>query len=144
MSDADYAAEWLRQNSMEEIRIEEPDTEIYTEKGEMVRSKSEKILADKFNLLGIPYIYEKPLYLEGYGYVHPDFTLLNVRKKKEYYLEHFGMMDNPEYTVKTVQKLETYEKNGIFPGEKLLLTYETGSHPLNMKTVENLIQKFLL
>ena len=54
------------------------------------------------------------------------------------------MMDNPEYTVKTVQKLETYEKNGIFPGEKLLLTYETGSHPLNMKTVENLIQKFLL
>ena len=110
----------------------------------MVRSKSEKRLADKFNLLGIPYIYEKPLYLEGYGYVHPDFTLLNVRKKKEYYLEHFGMMDNPEYTVKTVQKLETYEKNGIFPGEKLLLTYETGSHPLNMKTVDNLIQKFLL
>ncbi len=39
------------------------DPVIFTEKGERVRSKSEKILADFFCKKGIPYKYEKPLYL---------------------------------------------------------------------------------
>lgn len=38
---------------------EDEDTTIITERGEAVRSKSEKILADKFFSLKIPYYYEK-------------------------------------------------------------------------------------
>ena len=52
---------------------------ILTEKGERVRSKSEKIIADFFNRRNIPYKYEKPLYLKGYGTVYPDFTILSKR-----------------------------------------------------------------
>ena len=52
---------------------------ILTERGERVRSKSEKILADLFFRRGIPYKYECPLYLKGYGTVHPDFTFLSER-----------------------------------------------------------------
>nr|WP_302624538.1 hypothetical protein [uncultured Eubacterium sp.] len=37
------------------------------------------------------------MYLKKYGYVVPDFKILNVRTKKEYYLEHFGMMDGNVY-----------------------------------------------
>lgn len=37
---------------------------ILTQKGERVRSKSEKILADYFYQHNIPYKYEKPLYSE--------------------------------------------------------------------------------
>ena len=48
------------------------DIEILTEKGESVKSKSEKIIADKLNMMNIPYCYEVPLYLKGYGYVKPD------------------------------------------------------------------------
>lgn len=47
---------------------------ILTEKGERVRSKSEKILADYFYRNGIPYKYEKPLYLKGLGIVHPEIS----------------------------------------------------------------------
>ena len=58
------------------------DNAIITEKGEAVRSKSEKIIADKLYMKEIPYVYEQPLYLKGYGYVVPDFKILNVRTKK--------------------------------------------------------------
>lgn len=83
--DEEFIAQWQQEKYPVKNQKLEEDTGIYTEKGEAVRSKSEKILADKFNLLNIPYHYEKPLYLEGYGYVHPDFTVLNKRTRKEYY-----------------------------------------------------------
>ncbi len=119
------------------------DQEIYTEKGERVLSKSEKILADKFYMMGIPYRYEFPLELSGIGVIHPDFMLLNKRNRKEYYWEHLGMMDSPEYCVNAIHRIEYYEKNHIFPGEQLILTYETKSVPLNIKVVENILEEFL-
>ena len=49
----------------------------YTKKGEYVRSKSEKILADMFYDLNIPYEYECQLILRnGYEY-YPDFTFIS-------------------------------------------------------------------
>ena len=41
--------------------IEDDRTEIYTTKGERVRSKSEKIIPDHFERRGIFYRYEKPV-----------------------------------------------------------------------------------
>lgn len=117
--------------------------EIYTEKGERVRSKSEKILADKFYMMGIPYLYETPLYLQGFGVVYPDFLLLNKRSRKEFYWEHLGRMDDPEYSKKAIVKIEEYQRNGIIQGKNLIVTYETKEHPLNIKSVEQLIDAFL-
>ena len=143
LPDEQYVRLWEnRKYSGKEFFADVP--EIYTEKGERVRSKSEKILADKFRLMNIPYLYECPLYLKGYGIVYPDFTLLNKRTRKEYYLEHFGRMDDAEYSEKVVRKIETYQKNGIYPGEKLLMTYETGKSSMNMKLVEQMVRKYLL
>ncbi|MBO4678063.1 MAG: hypothetical protein J5626_00175, partial [Lachnospiraceae bacterium] len=68
----------------------EDTPEIYTEAGERVRSKSEKLIADKLRLMGIPYKYECPMKLAGYGTVYPDFTLLNKNTMKQAVLEHFG------------------------------------------------------
>ncbi len=45
---------------------------IQTENNEIVRSKSEKIIADKLKISGIPYVYEKPLYI-GKIIKYPDF-----------------------------------------------------------------------
>lgn len=117
---------------------------IVTERGERVRSKSEKILADKFFAMGIPYRYEYPVQLKGYGTVYPDFTLLNVRERKEFYLEHFGMMDEPEYSEKAIKKLEDYAKNRIYIGKNLLVTFETLQKPLDMKVVEQMLKEFIL
>jgi len=70
--------------------------ELYTAKGERVRSKSEIIIADSLMRAGVPYRYEFPIILNGYGKIYPDFTVLNVGLRKELYWEHLGMMDDSE------------------------------------------------
>ena len=117
---------------------------ILTERGERVRSKSEKILADLFFRRGIPYKYECPLFLKGYGTVHPDFTFLSERTGKEIYWEHAGRMDEPEYAGSAVRKIQAYEENGIYPGERLILTFETETSLLDTKLAEQLAEKYLL
>ena len=109
---------------------------ILTEKGERVRSKSEKILADYFFRNGIPYKYEKPLFLKGFGTVHPDFTLFSPKFRKEIYWEHEGRMDDPVYARNAVKKIYGYEQNGLFEGERLILTYETEETVINTKDIE--------
>lgn len=116
--------------------------EFYTAKGERVRSKSEVIIADSLYREGIPYRYEYPIYLDGLGIVHPDFTLLNVKKRKEIYFEHLGMMDDEEYVEKNINKILCYQRNGFFPGDRLILSYETRKQPLNQKDIALLIQQY--
>lgn len=117
---------------------------IFTERGELVRSKSEKILADKLFKMGVPYFYELPLKLKGYGKVVPDFTLLNKRTRKTIYWEHFGMMDDYEYCQKTLKKIEAYEKNGIYIGKQLIVTFEMRGYSMNMKVLEDKIREHLM
>ena len=69
--------------------------------------------------------------------------MLNVRKRQEILWEHLGMMDDEIYVEKAIQKITTYEQNGIFPGENLILTYETKKNPLNQKTIMRMIQHYL-
>lgn len=143
LTDEQFVKQWVNVQYAGKT-LSENTPMIMTERGERVRSKSEKILADKFFKLGIPYRYEYPVNLKGYGTVYPDFTLLNVRERKEIYLEHFGMMDYPEYAQKAIQKIETYAKNGIYIGKNLLVTFETLHNPLNMKIVEQMLKEFIL
>lgn len=116
---------------------------IMSERGERVRSKSEKILADYFFRNDVLYKYEKPLNLSGYGMVFPDFTFFSKKLRKEIYWEHEGMMDKPEYAVKAVKKLNSYQKNGILPGERLILTFETEQDVLNTSIVKQLVDRYL-
>ncbi len=117
--------------------------ELYTSKGERVRSKSEVIIADLLYKEGIPYRYEYPLYLKEFETVYPDFMVLNVRLRKELYWEHFGMMDDVEYVEKAIHKIRTYEQNGLFVGDNLIITFESKQNPLNQKSARRLIEKYL-
>lgn len=54
------------------------------------------------------------------------------------------MMDDPSYAESTIQKIQAYERNDIYPGEQLILTFETGKLVLDMEIAEKLIQKYLL
>lgn len=155
LSDEDYRERWQQHKQQEKKRnsnveaggmnlyILDAETGIMTESGILVRSKSEKIIADKLYMMGIPFIYENPLNLKGYGYVKPDFTVLNVRTREVFYWEHFGMMNIPQYAEKAVKKINTYERNGILQGRKLILTYETTENMLSIKSIERIIQEFL-
>lgn len=117
---------------------------ILTEKGERVRSKSEKIMADYFFRHGIAYKYECPIYLNGIGTVYPDFTFLSRRSGEEIYWEHNGMVDEANYARNMVRKIQAYENNDIFPGERLILTYETEQTILNTGKIEQLVKKYLI
>ncbi len=111
-----------------------------TSRGELVRSKSEAILADMFYELGIPYHYEKPLTLKGGKVRYPDFTLLKVSTKEEFYFEHFGLMGNSEYVNENLEKLNEYRDNGIYPGKNLLFSYESEVCPLDIQGIRNMLK----
>lgn len=117
---------------------------IVTERGERVRSKSEKIMADYFYRNKIEYKYECPIYLKGMGMVYPDFTFLSKRLGKEIYWEHCGMVDESSYARNMVRKIDAYENTGIFIGERLILTYETEQSVLNTTKIEQMVEKYLL
>ena len=151
LSEKEYIQAWKgkkqkmkEQYGKKDLLLLSEEEALLTEQGERVRSKSEKILADKLYMMGIPYVYECPLYMKGYGYVHPDFMLLNCRSRNEYVYEHFGLMNNMEYCEKAIKKIESYERNGIYPGRSLLITYETEGHPVNMKVFEGMMREYLL
>ena len=135
----EFVEQW--QNATYSQKPFHPDLpEYYTDKGERVRSKSEILIANTLAKHNIPYKYECPLHLKGCSTIHPDFTVLNGRTREEYYFEHLGMMDDAGYLEEALQRIEMYERNGIFPGKKLILTYETSKHPINLKNVERLIK----
>lgn len=119
------------------------DKEFYTDRGERVRSKSEKIIADSFFHGDIPYKYECPTMI-GNRMVYTDFKVLNVRKRKEYKLEHFGMMDNPEYANAAVKKINAYLREGYMVGKDLLLLFESSNVPLSSFMIRTLIETYLI
>ena len=140
LSDEEYVRRW------ESVKYEgknfmDNTTEIYTNRGERVRSKSEKIIADRLLMLGIPYRYEYPVDLKDNVKVYPDFTLLNIDTKEEIYLEHCGRMDDPSYVDNLMFKLKSYEKNGIYLGVNLFITYENSRFPFNTKMLDELMAK---
>ena len=81
----------------------------------------------------MPNKYECPLHLKGYGIVYPDFTFLSRKTKQEIYWEHDGRMDDPGYAQNAVRKILAYEENGIYPGESLILTFETEKKRIEYK-----------
>ena len=140
LSDEEYIRQW-QMVSYEGKVFNNAAQEIITEKGERVRSKSEKIIADKLYALGIPYRYEYPLILERNIEIYPDFTILKMPQREEVYLEHFGLMDKSEYVESVLYKLNTYERNGIYPGVKLFFTHETSKMPLNTRALDGMLKE---
>lgn len=130
--------EYKRKDMKEQVKI------YRTDRGDFVRSKSEWIIANKLLKLKIPYRYEAQLILPDGGIIHPDFTVLNIRKRKEYYFEHLGMMDNPDYAEHALDRITRYERNGIFPGQQLILSHESSNRPLDPVLVENIIKQYLV
>lgn len=139
LNDQEFVAQW--ESVTYERKPFYPGQQTFpTDKGDLVKSKSEALIANKLFQMGIPYRYEYPLELSGYGVVYPDFTILDVKERKEYIVEHLGMLDNPQYETNALTKLATYERNGYFDGDKLILTLEDSKHPLDTNSLEKLLR----
>lgn len=117
--------------------------EFLTIKGEVVRSKSEKMIADYLMTEGIPYVCEPQVILKDGSSVYPDFAALNIFKNKTIYIEHLGLVDKEDYATKNFVKIIDYEEVGIVLGDNLIITMETKDRPLDMRIVKKKIHDFL-
>lgn len=93
-----------------------------TEQGEMVRSKSELIIA---NIL-----YRN--------------TTINIHTGKIKYWEHAGRMDDTHYSCDTVKKMNNYVSNGLLPGRDVVWTFETQGYPLDVSVVKKIVKDVLI
>ena len=114
-----------------------------TASGDLVRSKSEAMIAFLLYTHQIPFRYECALHLEEIT-IYPDFTIRHPRTGQWFYWEHFGRMDDPAYAKSTGMKLQQYISHGIIPSIQLIATYETLDAPLTTETIETMIQQYFL
>ena len=115
-----------------------------TENGDLVRSKSEWIIADKLKAAGIKYQYEQPLVLDGVERL-PDFTIRDEDAGTVWYWEHNGMLSDDEYKKRWQRKEAAYRREKILPlpipetddgrAGTLLVTEEREGTGLDLKVI---------
>ena len=133
---------WMNANYPKNTNYEEFLTH-QTENGLKVRSKSESLIAIALSEHGIPFRYENLKTINGVNFA-PDFTILDTKKQRLIYWEHFGLMDDEEYRKDFINKLKTYHQENIILGDNLIATFEYKDQPLSFEIVNRLIsQNFL-
>lgn len=143
MSDEEYVRQW-KEAMTPSAPYKHENLHFQTKQDEYVRSKSELLIANTLFDYKIPYQYECPLYENKRIWALPDFTVLNVRKRKTYYWEHFGMMGDSEYAQNALQKMRNYEKHCLFSGTELIYTFESSEAPLAPESIEAAIKNYLI
>lgn len=111
-----------------------------TSSGLKVRSKSEVLIATALEKYAIPFRYECRLDTPE-GPFYPDFTIRHPKNGRLYIWEHFGMIDNNDYSEASLPKIGIYAQMGYFPNENLIMTFETKEHPFNLPEAEALIRQ---
>ncbi len=144
ISDKEYAKQWQA--------VKNPgndhtfyDTNFYTNRNERVRSNSEVTIANMLNEYNVPYRYEYPLFFDNMqDYIHPDFTVLNVKTRKEYFIEYFGMMDDEKYRGNALHRIEQYAAEGYLLGDSLIAIFGERYYQLNPTYFKEIIKHYFL
>lgn len=119
------------------------DDNIYTIKGELVKSKGEAYIANFLYRNGIEYQYEK-LYeeiMEDRRTYKPDFTI-DVGGE-EFYIEYFGLSTVGEPTRKELQRYEKIKKEKIKYHEEHHTKF-IKIEPMNKEGIEGLLKEQLV
>lgn len=102
-----------------------------TEKGHLVRSKSELVIANMLFQLGIPYEYERVLDgTTAAGRLRPDFSFVTADGDLLVW-EHLGMLSRPDYKRGWEWKRTWYQKNGFTEGRTLFTSTEDSGKGLD-------------
>lgn len=148
-SDEEYRKQW-EAVTYEPGWFKEGAPVYITDRGERVRSKSEQLIANLLYRLHIPYRYEYPIGVIVNGRKRiwrPDFTILDVKHRRELYLEHFGKLDDQEepenYARNAFGKIKIYEENGMFEGGCMIFSFETSKAPLDISYLEMKLHRLL-
>lgn len=104
-----------------------------------VRSKAERTIAIELKNAGLHFRYEWRQNIGGD--MIPDFTIIHPQNGFYYYWEHHGMIDMESYQIPFLNKLKRYLSAGIYPDDRLILTFETQGHPLDIQIVKEKIRR---
>ena len=140
LSDEEYLRRWQEASYKSNPFMQEERVYV-TKRGDLVRTKSEEMIADLYFEMGIPYKYECPVVLYNGVVKYPDFTLLKIDERKIIYHEHLGLLEDAEYRRANLIKINEYGKSGIVIGNNFLITFETSYCPFNLNTIRKTIQK---
>ena len=141
--DESFVAEWQKEHKGG-LNPYPSQGKYMTNNGEMVRSKSEKIIADMLDKYGVPYTYEPVIVLKNGKKAYPDFAVLNIRTRKTMYWEHLGMITDGEYASANWDKIKKYDKSGIKMWEKLIVSMESDVEPLDVSEIKEKIEEYLI
>jgi hypothetical protein len=121
-----------------------------TRRGELVRSKSEVIVADRLADKNLEYVYEKELVIERTS-KFPDFTIEDAETGTTFYWEHLGMLHDPDYRQRWEKKLQWYKDHGIESYEDgggsngtLIVTRDNEQGGISSQEIESVIRKVIL
>lgn len=110
------------------------------ENGQMVRSKSELVIATMLLEMGIVYMYENPV--EGKqdpGKVRPDFSFVDPAGDLILW-EHLGMLSHDDYRKSWERKKDWYAKNGFIEGKNLFTTQDDEKGGLDSTIVKEVAE----
>lgn len=131
---------WLDESTDREPYM--PEKLVYRcRSGIMVRSKSEQLIGGALFYHKIPYKYEEPITINGTVMI-PDFTILNPLTGEICLWEHFGLMSDPSYVSRTLNKIREYIRNGFIPFENLIMTFESKSGGVDEVWIDRIIETF--
>ena len=112
--------------------------------GELMRSKSEVIVANILRSLDVNYSYEELLKMPDGSVREPDFTIRRADGPPIYW-EHLGMLDLAGYRADWEAKLAWYSKHGIEPWQRgggangtLVWSEEGAGGHIDAQTIESL------
>jgi len=108
--------------------------------GEMVRSKSEVIVANILTNLSLDYEYEKPLEISENDFRLPDFTVMY--RGKTFYWEHLGMLEDVSYRKSWEKKLQWYTENGLL--EHLITSKDEADGSIDSQIIEQTVKEKIL
>ena len=115
----------------------------YAPKGDIVRSKSEAIIAHCLFENNIPYHYEEVHDFNGIE-LTPDFTIKHPTTGKIYLWEHFGKAEKENYQGTIAYKMPIYLGAGYIPGFNFITTYETQGLHLSIEKVRRTVEEYFL
>jgi hypothetical protein len=121
-----------------------------TERGELVRSKSELLITSMLHARDVPYVYEEALSVGAWRCL-PDFTIQDDNRGVTFYWEHLGMLDDPRYARRWETKRDEYRRAGIRhydegggPAGTLVTTRDEVGGALDASSVAKLIDEVIL
>ncbi len=88
-----------------------------TTAGDVVRSKSEALIAELLHARGIEYTYERRLTASDGSIRYPDFTIDDEETGLTIYWEHLGLLHDTVYAERWQRKLQWYATQGILPAD---------------------------